>query len=97
MGVKTEALVVIAQENFRMDNGPVSGRSAERSIWKSLLNALNSSRANQPSNGSQPVSDHANGVKHRQDGNYSREDSMRMLGSNYNGPHLKDRERFKKK
>lgn len=92
MGVKTEALIVIAQEDYKKENGPWYNRSG----WRELIRALNSQKITQPANGSQEVNDW-NGVPYKPDGNYTREDSMRMQGKYYNGPPLKDRSRFKKK
>ena len=92
MGVKSEALAVIAQENYKTQSGPWYSSEG----WKSLIRGINSQKVTQPANGSQEVTP-INGVRYRSDGKYSREDSMRMQGPNYNGPHLKDRERFKKK
>jgi RHS repeat-associated protein len=92
MGVKTEALAVIAQENYKTETGPWYSKEG----WKSLFRGLSSQKVTQPSNGSQEVAP-VNGVKYRSDGKYTREDSMRMEGSNYNGPPLSDRERLKLK
>jgi RHS repeat-associated protein len=95
-GVKTEALIVIAQDNYDRNSGPWWTSDAARNLFR----ALSTPKVTQPAGPTGPESqnDITPGVPYLPDpSGYTREDTMKIRGRYYNGPPLKNRERFKKR
>ena len=93
VGNKTEAMAVIAKADYQESNGTWWQKRQYQDIFRGIGNGPVYAPANPGLQGRSGWG----GVSYNPNGDYSREDSMRMLGRNYNGPKLKSSSKYYKK
>lgn len=91
IGNKTEAIAVIAVAGYEEKTGPWYTNRGMQDIITGITAPVTA-----PANPGLQNRTGWGGVRHNSDGNYSREDSMRMRGKYYNGPKTDTSSRYHK-